>query len=171
MSAKVGIVVGSKSDLERAKEAAKLLEELAIPYEVTIASAHRTPDDVASYAKRAAERGIGVIIAMAGLAAALPGAIAAYTLIPVIGVPLEAGALKGIDALLSVAQMPPGVPVAAVGIGGAKNAALLAARILSLSDEGLRERLDSYATRARSDVRSARSSLEGLPAVPDEAFD
>ncbi|HXK88914.1 MAG TPA: 5-(carboxyamino)imidazole ribonucleotide mutase [Thermosynergistes sp.] len=171
MSAKVGIVIGSKSDLERAKETAKLLEELAIPYEVTIASAHRTPDDVASYAKRAAERGIGVIIAMAGLAAALPGAIAAYTLIPVIGVPLEAGALKGVDALLSVAQMPPGVPVAAVGIGGAKNAALLAARILSLGDEGLRERLDSYATRARGDVQSARSSLEGLTAVPDEAFD
>ncbi|MBC7238134.1 MAG: AIR carboxylase family protein, partial [Chloroflexi bacterium] len=113
MSAKVGIVIGSKSDLERGKEAAKLLEELSIPYEITIASAHRTPDDVASYAKRAAERGIGVIIAMAGLAAALPGAIAAYTLIPVIGVPLEAGALKGVDALLSVAQMPPGVPVAA----------------------------------------------------------
>ncbi|WP_198471565.1 5-(carboxyamino)imidazole ribonucleotide mutase [Acetomicrobium sp. S15 = DSM 107314] len=171
MSAKVGIVIGSKSDLERGKEAAKLLEELAIPYEITIASAHRTPDDVASYAKRAAERGIGVIIAMAGLAAALPGAIAAYTLIPVIGVPLEAGALKGVDALLSVAQMPPGVPVAAVGIGGVKNAVLMAARILSLSDGALRERLNSYVARASGDVQSARSSLEGLPAAPDEAFD
>lgn len=170
MSTGVGIVIGSKSDLEKAKEAAKLLEELAIPYEVTIASAHRTPDDVASYAKGAVGRGIGVIIAMAGLSAALPGSIAAYAPIPVIGVPLEAGALRGVDALLSVAQMPPGVPVAAVGIGGAKNAALLSARILSLSDEGLRERLESYMARARDDVRGARSSLEGLPTTPDEAF-
>jgi 5-(carboxyamino)imidazole ribonucleotide mutase len=128
----VGILVGSESDRERMQPALEELESLGISHELEVRSAHRNPDAVAEYARAARERGIRVLIAGAGLAAALPGAVAAHTDLPVIGVPLRSGmsVLDGLDALLSIAQMPPGVPVAAVGVDNAKNAAALAARIL-----------------------------------------
>jgi 5-(carboxyamino)imidazole ribonucleotide mutase len=128
----VGILVGSESDRERMQPALEELESLGISHELEVRSAHRNPDAVAEYARGARERGIRVLIAGAGLAAALPGAVAAHTDLPVIGVPLRSGmsVLDGLDALLSIAQMPPGVPVAAVGVDNAKNAAALAARIL-----------------------------------------
>jgi phosphoribosylaminoimidazole carboxylase PurE protein len=141
---RVGIVVGSPNDLPKVKEAADLLARLEIPYEVTVASAHRTPEKAVAFVKDAEARGIEVIIAGAGLAAHLPGVVAAHTTLPVIGVPLAAGSLGGLDALLSVVQMPPGVPVATVGIDGFRNAALLAAAILALKDEGLALRLKEY---------------------------
>src|SRR4249920_1832016 len=128
----VGILVGSESDRERMEGATKTLDEAGVAYEFEVRSAHRTPDSVAEYAKTARERGLRVLIAGAGLAAALPGVVAAHTDLPVIGVPLRSSlsVLDGLDALLSIAQMPPGVPVACVGVDNAKNAAVLAARIL-----------------------------------------
>ncbi len=130
----VGVIIGSKSDGPLIQEMLDVLEQLGIKYEVRVLSAHRNPEAVREYGLKARERGIEVIIAVAGLAAALPGTLAAWTTIPVIGVPLAVGELRGIDALLSITQMPSGVPVAAVGIGssGLKNAAFLAARILGL---------------------------------------
>lgn len=132
--AKVLILVGSKSDMEYATKCAELLSVLAVDSEITVSSAHRHPQKTAEIASSAADQGFEVIIAMAGLSAALPGSVAAHSLLPVIGVPLPA-ALDGIDSLLSIAQMPPGIPVGAVGIGmpGAKNSAILAARILALN--------------------------------------
>jgi 5-(carboxyamino)imidazole ribonucleotide mutase len=128
----VGIVMGSDSDREKMQKAATELEERGISYEIQVMSAHRSPDLVATYSKEARSRGLRVIIAGAGLSAALPGTVAAHTDLPVIGVPLAAktGVMNGLDALLSVAQMPPGVPVACVGVDNARNAAVLAARIL-----------------------------------------
>ena len=128
----VGIVMGSESDREKMEKAGSELEERGIPYEIQVMSAHRSPDLVATYSKEARSRGIRVIIAGAGLSAALPGTVAAHTDLPVIGVPLAAktGVMNGLDALLSVAQMPPGVPVACVGVDNARNAAVLAARII-----------------------------------------
>jgi phosphoribosylaminoimidazole carboxylase PurE protein len=128
----VGIVMGSDSDREKMQKAAAELEERGISYEIQVMSAHRSPDLVATYSKEARSRGLRVIIAGAGLSAALPGTVAAHTDLPVIGVPLAAktGVMNGLDALLSVAQMPPGVPVACVGVDNARNAAVLAARIL-----------------------------------------
>ena len=133
----VGVVVGSTSDVERMRAALDELAERGIPHELEVRSAHRDPDAVAEYARGARDRGLRVVIAGAGLAAALPGAIAAQTDLPVIGVPLrsEKSVLDGLDALLSIAQMPPGVPVAAVGVDGGRNAAVLAARILALAPE------------------------------------
>jgi len=128
----VGIVMGSESDREVMDEAAQELEERRIKFEVNVMSAHRDPDKVAHYAKTAQARGLKVIIAGAGKAAALPGVIAAYTNLPVIGVPVKTGDLGGLDSLLSIVQMPPGVPVACVAIDGARNAAILAARILDV---------------------------------------
>lgn len=138
----VGILMGSRNDLPTLEAGAAILERLGIPYEIRVLSAHRTPEAAGTYAAQAAERGLKVLICGAGLAAHLAGAIAARSLLPVIGVPLE-GALMGLDALLSTVQMPPGVPVATVAIGkvGAQNAAWLAARILALSDPGLAARL------------------------------
>jgi len=129
----VGIVMGSESDRATMDKAGKELEERGIAYEIQVMSAHRSPDLVATYAKEARSRGLRIIIAGAGLSAALPGVVAAHTDLPVIGVPLAAktGVMNGLDALLSVAQMPPGVPVACVGVDNARNAAVLAARILS----------------------------------------
>lgn len=127
----VGIIMGSESDKEKMLKAAKALEEAGIKHEVRVMSAHRTPDTVVEYCSMAKRRGLRVIIAGAGLSAALPGVAAAHTELPVIGVPISAGTLGGIDALLSCAQMPPGVPVAAVGIDNAKNAGILAARIIN----------------------------------------
>jgi len=128
----VGILVGSESDRERMKDAVDELEQRGIAHEFEVRSAHRTPDAVAEYARSAGERGLRVLICGAGLAAALPGVVAAHTELPVIGVPLRSSksVLDGLDALLSIVQMPPGVPVAAVGVDSAKNAAVLAARIL-----------------------------------------
>lgn len=145
---KVGIIMGSKSDLSIMQEAANLLGEFKIPFEIRILSAHRAPDLTLQYAKDAAGRGLEIIIAGAGAAAALPGMIAAKTWIPVIGVPLAATSLGGLDALLSIVQMPGGVPVATVAIGaaGAKNAALLAARILALKDEQIKNALHVWMT-------------------------
>ena len=131
----VSIIMGSQSDMPVMEKATAYLEEHSIPFEVNVMSAHRNPEGVAEYAKTAKERGLKVIIAGAGMAAALPGVIAAYTTLPVIGVPIKSGALQGIDALLAIVQMPPGVPVATMAIDGAKNAAVFAHKILQLCEE------------------------------------
>ncbi|MCF4113442.1 MULTISPECIES: 5-(carboxyamino)imidazole ribonucleotide mutase [Dethiosulfovibrio] len=167
--AKIGIVLGSASDKAIAKKAGDMLDKLQIPYEVTVASAHRTPEDAAAYAANGEKRGLMAIIAVAGLSAALPGVLAAHTSLPVIGVPVSAGTVGGLDALYSVAQMPPGVPVASVGIDGGANAALLAARIVALLDEKVRQNLEDLRVEQAEKVRKSRSTLE-LPEVPEEAF-
>ena len=138
---KVGIVMGSASDLPVVEKAIKTLQSLQVPFEVHVCSAHRTPDEAGLFAASAAERGFGVLIAAAGMAAHLAGALAARTTLPVIGIPCKSNTLDGIDALLSTVQMPSGIPVATVAIDGATNAALLCAEILALSDEGLAKRL------------------------------
>jgi 5-(carboxyamino)imidazole ribonucleotide mutase len=140
----VGIVLGSDSDLPIMEETARILQEFGVSYEMTIASAHRSPELAAEYARTAEERGLAVIISGAGMAAHLPGVLAAYSCLPVIGVPLKGGALSGLDALYSVVQMPPGVPVAAVAVDGARNAALLAIQMLSIKDMELREGFRDY---------------------------
>ncbi len=152
----VGIIMGSVSDMETMAGARDMLKELGIPFEMRVVSAHRTPVEMFEYAEEAAERGIKVIIAGAGGAAHLPGMTASRTLLPVIGVPVQSKALSGIDSLLSIAQMPKGVPVATVAIGNAANAALLAARILSLGDAELLHRLAKYVERMHDDVTSIR---------------
>ena len=144
MNALIGIVMGSDSDLPTMKVAAEVCEEFGIPYEMHIVSAHRTPIDMANYAQEAHKRGLRVIIAGAGGSAHLPGMIAAHTPLPVIGVPIRTEALQGLDSLMSIVQMPPGVPVATVAIGGAKNAALLAIQILATSDKSVLQRVISY---------------------------
>jgi len=138
----VGILIGSDSDLEVMEKAAKLLKEMGVPYEMDISSAHRLPDKTAEYARTARNRGLAVIIAGAGMAAHLAGVIASHTTLPVIGVPIKSGALKGVDALYSTVQMPPGVPVATVAINGAENAAYLACQILSISSPEIAKRLE-----------------------------
>ena len=142
----VGIIMGSKSDLETMQESMKVLDELQISYEAHVVAAHRTPDKMFEYAELARERGIKVIIAGAGGAAHLPGMVAAKTTLPVIGVPVQSRTLNGIDSLLSIVQMPGGIPVATVAIGkaGAKNAGLLAASILSTSNATITKKLDEY---------------------------
>ncbi|MBI1734894.1 MAG: 5-(carboxyamino)imidazole ribonucleotide mutase [Candidatus Rokubacteria bacterium] len=151
---KVGIVLGSDSDLEVMLEAVKVLDTLEVGCEVVVASAHRTPRRTEEYASSAQGRGLGVLIGAAGGAAALPGVLAALTPLPVIGVPIAATPLGGIDALLSIVQMPPGVPVATVAIGkwGARNAGILAAQILATADAALRERLARYRQRLADEV-------------------
>jgi 5-(carboxyamino)imidazole ribonucleotide mutase len=141
----VGVIMGSQSDWETMRHAAETLGELGVPYEKKIVSAHRTPDRLAAYAKAARTRGLRVIIAGAGGAAHLPGMCAAFTPLPVLGVPVESAALKGMDSLLSIVQMPAGIPVGTLAIGraGAVNAALLAAAILAGTDAGLAARLDA----------------------------
>ena len=142
----VGIIMGSKSDWETMRHAAVMLDSLQVPYEKKIVSAHRTPDLLFEYASTAESRNIGVIIAGAGGAAHLPGMCASKTTIPVLGVPVESRVLRGVDSLLSIVQMPAGIPVGTLAIGeaGAKNAALLAAQILALSDHALSERLQAF---------------------------
>jgi len=142
----VGVIMGSRSDWETMRHTAETLEALAIPHEVRVVSAHRTPDLLFEYAASAEQRGLQVIVAGAGGAAHLPGMAAAKTTLPVLGVPIESKALSGVDSLLSIVQMPAGVPVGTLAIGraGAVNAALLAAAILALSDPGIRERLTSH---------------------------
>jgi 5-(carboxyamino)imidazole ribonucleotide mutase len=150
----VGIIMGSVSDMETMADARDTLQELGIPFELKVVSAHRTPDEMYEYAQTAAQRGLKVIIAGAGGAAHLPGMTAAKTLLPVIGVPVKSKALGGMDSLLSIAQMPTGVPVAAMAIGNATNAALLAARILALTDPKLQERLATFVQRMHDSVAS-----------------
>lgn len=140
----VGIVLGSESDLPVVKDACEILEFLGITFELVISSAHRAPRKTVEYASSAAERGLAVIIAAAGGAAHLPGVIAAYTPLPVIGLPISSGALNGLDSLFSIVQMPSGVPVATVAINGAKNAALLAGQIIGVSDRVMREKIKQY---------------------------
>ena len=141
----VGVIMGSRSDWETMRHTAETLERLEIPFEVRVLSAHRTPDELAEYAATLEERGLAVVIAGAGMAAALPGAVAAKTALPVLGVPVES-LLGGLDSLLSMSQMPAGIPVGtlAVGKAGAVNAAVLAASILALSDSGIRSRLHAF---------------------------
>lgn len=148
MQPQVGVIMGSKSDWPTMERAAALLDELGVSYEVEVVSAHRTPDKLFAYAKTAQERGLKVIIAGAGGAAHLPGMAASQTDLPVLGVPIESQALKGMDSLLSIVQMPAGVPVATLAIGkaGAANAAILAAQILALSDAAIAKNLADFRT-------------------------
>ncbi|MDD7529947.1 MAG: 5-(carboxyamino)imidazole ribonucleotide mutase [Prevotellaceae bacterium] len=157
----VSIIMGSTSDLPVMEKAMKFLEELEIPFEVNALSAHRTPDAVESFAKGAASRGVKVIIAGAGMAAALPGVIAASTTLPVIGVPIK-GMLDGLDALLSIVQMPPGIPVATVGVNGAMNAAILAVEILALSQPETAARLAAYKAGLGSKIEKANRELADI---------
>jgi len=159
---KVGIVMGSDSDLEVMKQAAEVLEEFGIPYEVNISSAHRLPRETAEYAETARERGIEVIIAGAGGAAHLPGVIAAFTTLPVIGVPIKTSTLSGVDSLYSIVQMPKGVPVATVGINSSANAALLAVAILALKEPQLREKLEEFRHRQSEEVKAKDARLREL---------
>ncbi len=162
----VSIIMGSTSDLPRLRAAAEFLDSMAVPFEMQALSAHRTPAAVEEFATGAARRGIKVIIAAAGLSAALPGVIAASTPLPVIGVPIDA-ALQGLDALLSIAQMPPGIPVASMGINASLNAAVMAVRILALADEALAERYAQWQQTLRLKIRKAN---DDLALVKDFAF-
>lgn len=152
--ARVGIVMGSQSDWKTMQNAAAILDELGVPFETKIVSAHRTPDRLWDYGKTAVERGLQVIIAGAGGAAHLPGMMASKTRVPVVGVPIQSEALRGMDSLLSIAQMPRGFPVAtmAIGVAGAANAALMAVAILALSDAPLAQRLDEWRAQLSSSV-------------------
>jgi len=158
----IGILMGSESDLRVMEEAAKVLEEYGVPHEVRICSAHRTPEGAAAYAREAAGRGLKVLIAGAGGAAHLAGALAAGTVLPVIGVPLGSSSLQGLDALLATVQMPAGVPVATVAIGkaGARNAALLALAILATADPALRGRLEAARRALAEKVEAADKALQ-----------
>jgi len=159
---KVGILMGSDSDLPIMKESAEILEIFEIPYEISIISAHRTPEKALEYAKTAEERGIEVIIAGAGGAAHLPGVIASLTLVPVIGVPIKSNFLDGLDSLLSIVQMPAGIPVATVAINNAKNAALLAVHILSIKYPELKEKLKKYREELKNKVIEKNEKLQTL---------
>lgn len=161
MDAQVSIIMGSTSDLPVMKKAADFLNDMEIPFEMLALSAHRTPDEVADFAREAQARGIKVIIAGAGMAAALPGVIAAITPLPVIGVPLSA-TLQGQDALLSIAQMPPGIPVATTGIDGAMNSAVLATRILALADESLATRYNAWRSNLGKKIVKANADLQEI---------
>ena len=154
----VSIIMGSTSDLPVMEKACKLLDELQIPFEVNALSAHRTPEAVEEFARTASERGLKVIIAGAGMAAALPGVIAASTTLPVIGVPIK-GMLDGLDAMLSIIQMPPGIPVATVGVNGAQNAAILAVQMLALSDGTIAQRLAVYKGSLKVKIEKANKDL------------
>lgn len=161
---RVGIVMGSDSDLEVLRETMRVLDEIGISYEVVVASAHRTPEQTRRYATRVERRGIRVLVAGAGGAAALPGFLASLTPLPIIGVPINSTPLSGLDSLLSIAQMPKGVPVATVAVGrwGAANAGILAAQILALSDAGVRHRLAAFRKSMAAEVaqRSRRVAAE-----------
>ena len=156
----VSIIMGSTSDLPVMEKAAKFFDEMEIPFEINALSAHRTPDAVEEFAKGAKERGIKVIIAGAGMAAALPGVIAASTTLPVIGVPVKGSVLDGVDAVYSMLQMPPGIPVATVAINGALNAGILAVQMLALSDEALAEKFAAYKSGLRRKIEKANAELK-----------
>ena len=157
----VSIIMGSTSDLPVMEKAARFFDELEIPFELHALSAHRTPAEVEDFARNAAPRGIRVIIAGAGMAAALPGVIAASSTVPVIGVPVK-GMLDGLDALLSIVQMPPGIPVATVGVNGALNAAILAAQMLAVADASLAEKLAVYKEGLKDKIVRANAELAGV---------
>ena len=161
MNPRVGIIMGSDSDLPVMKAAAEILDELGLAYELTIVSAHRTPQRMVDYAKAAADRGIDVIIAGAGGAAHLPGMVASLTPLPVIGVPVKTSALSGQDSLLSIVQMPKGVPVATVAINNAANAGILAASIIGTADPSVRTAVDRYKKSLESMVLAKAEKLEG----------
>ena len=154
----VSIIMGSTSDLPVMEKAARFLDEMGIFFEMNAFSAHRTPQEVEAFARSAEERGLKVIIAGAGMAAALPGVVAASTTLPVIGVPIK-GMLDGLDAMLSIVQMPPGIPVATVGVNGAQNAAILAAEMLALSDADLAKRLRDYKEGLKQKIVKANEEL------------
>lgn len=158
----VGIIMGSDSDLPVMQEAAKVLEEFGIAYELTVVSAHRTPDRMYEYAKMAQDKGLKVIIAGAGGSAHLPGVTASLTPLPVIGVPIKTTNVDGIDSLLSIVQMPPGIPVAVVAINGAKNAGLLAVRIVGTSDKNIQEKVTKYQKSLESQILKKAEKLENI---------
>ena len=155
----VGIIMGSQSDLETMEPAAKALEEFGVPYEMSVVSAHRTPDAMFEYARSARGRGLKVIIAGAGGAAHLPGMVASLTTLPVIGVPVTTRALSGVDSLYSIVQMPAGIPVATVSIGNGRNAGLLAVRILGATDETLAQKLTDYEGSMRAQVAKMNETV------------
>ncbi len=157
---KVGIVMGSRSDLPVVEKAMDTLRAYGVPFEAHVYSAHRTPEEARSFALNARKNGFGVLIAAAGMAAHLAGALAANTTVPVIGIPCKGGALDGLDALLSTVQMPSGIPVATVALNGAVNAALLAVEILAVGDDGLAEKLDAARKAAAEQVLQADASLK-----------
>jgi len=158
MKAKVSIIMGSTSDLPVMEKAAKVLNDFKVPFEMNALSAHRTPDEVEKFAKSARDNGIEVIIAGAGMAAHLPGVVAAMTTLPVIGVPIN-GSLDGLDALLAIAQMPPGIPVATVAIDGAQNAGILAVQILATADENLKKALVDFKRDLKTKIVKANEDL------------
>jgi 5-(carboxyamino)imidazole ribonucleotide mutase len=159
---KVGIIMGSDSDLEVFSEAAKILEEFGVVYDMTVGSAHRTPERAQKFASTARERGLRVLIAGAGGAAHLAGVIAAHTTLPVIGLPVKAKSLDGLDSLLSTVQMPPGIPVATVGINAGKNAGLVAIQILATGDEALAEKLSAYKKKMADEVETKGNKLSEM---------
>lgn len=156
----ISIIMGSDSDLEIMKEAANVLDEFKIPYEITVVSAHRTPDRMFSFAKEAKGRGIKVIIAGAGGAAHLPGMVASITTLPVIGVPVKLKTMDGLDSLLSIVQMPAGVPVATVAINNAKNAGILAAQILGTHNEEIAEKIQAFKNKMKEEVEKKAEVVE-----------
>jgi len=158
----VGIIMGSDSDLPVMSAAAQMCEEFGIAYEVDIVSAHRTPEKLVKYSKSAEKRGLKVIIAGAGGAAHLPGMVASETALPVIGVPVRSSALDGMDSLLSIVQMPGGVPVATVAINGAKNAGILAAQIIGTSDSALRKKVSKYKAKMKKEVNKKSQKLQEI---------
>ena len=157
---KVAVIMGSDSDLPAVSDAIKQLKAFEIPFEAHVISAHRTPYDAEQFAKSAVDNGFGVIIAAAGKAAHLGGVIAAYTTLPVIGLPIKSSTMDGLDSLLSIVQMPSGVPVATVAIGGAQNAAILAAQILAVSDEQLAEKLREFKSNMADTIRAKDKELQ-----------
>ena len=157
----VSIIMGSTSDLPVLEKAAQYLDEMEIPFEMNALSAHRTPQEVEAFAREAQGRGVKVIIAAAGMAAALPGVIAANTTLPVIGVPVK-GMLDGLDALLSIVQMPPGIPVATVGVNGALNAAILASEMLALGDPVIAQKVADYKKNLKNKITKANEELKGV---------
>ena len=157
----VSIIMGSTSDLPVMEKAAKFFDEMEIPFEINALSAHRTPERVEEFAKKAKDRGIKVIIAAAGMAAHLPGVIASMTPLPVIGVPIDS-ALDGMDALLAIVQMPPGIPVATVGINGSLNAAILALQIIAAGDDGVQQKLIDYKESLKQKIEKANSDLSKI---------
>lgn len=159
---KIGIIMGSKSDLNVMQDAADVLKELGVPYEITVVSAHRTPERMFSYAKSAADRGLKVIIAGAGGAAHLPGMVASLTHLPVIGVPVKSSnSIDGWDSILSILQMPNGIPVATVALNAAKNAGILAAQIISTADESIVKDLIAYKENLKQKVEESAREMEG----------
>ncbi len=163
MNPKISIIMGSTSDLPVMKEAAKVLDELEIPFEINALSAHRTPDQVAEFAKSSIERGVRVIIAGAGGAAHLPGVMAAFFPLPVIGVPVRSSiSIDGWDSILSILQMPPGIPVATVGLDGARNAGILAAQILATGDEQIMSRILSFKEGLKDKIIQANEELKSI---------